>query len=268
MASRRLNQFFIKKQSHIPSDPDFQMARAHALKLFHPNAIYSFIPKNACSTLRLSVALQNEVIASPEDFNWIHSNNNTFSASLNDLIVADYTFVVLRCPYRRLASAYLDKIVERELDAWDLYNTLNRALDVKDMTFLAFARSLKSEKVRKRNIHWRNQCDFLVYESYDNYFALEEFKEAIKELKKNAKLKVTDARELTQHGSDSYTLLNSKNSLAKKKPLKFLNLKSKGYYPNYKDMFNAEIIDIVKKEYSDDIKLYKSKFSSKNLLFQ
>ena len=225
MASRQLNQSFTKKLTHLPSDSGFQLARAHALKLYHPNAIYSFIPKNACSTLRLSVALQNDVIASPKDFNWIHNNNNTFSASLNDLIVANYTFVVLRCPYRRLASAYLDKIVERELDAWDLHRFLNRSFEVKDLTFLDFARYLKKQEVRKRNIHWRNQSDFLVYESYDDYFALETFKDAVKQLKKKINLKVVDARQLTKHGSDSYTLLTSKKSFAKKKPLKFLNLK-------------------------------------------
>ena len=85
---------------------------------------------------------------------------------------------------------------------------------------------------------------------------------------KKIDLNVVDARQLTNHGSDSYTLLDSKKSFAKKKPLKFLNLKDKGYYPSYEVMFNPEIIDIVKKEYSDDIKLYKSKFGAKNLLFK
>jgi hypothetical protein len=92
-----------------------QFASRHALSIYGARAIYSFIPKNGCSTLRYTVARANGCIDGPSDINWIHSNNLSFSATLRELLTAQYTFVVLRCPYSRLASVFLDKIVDGNL---------------------------------------------------------------------------------------------------------------------------------------------------------
>ena len=89
------------------------MAASHALKIYKTGAIDTFIPKNACSTMRLSVAIANCCIADASGFEWIHNNNDTFRANLEDLIRATYTFVILRDPFVRLASCFLDKIVPR-----------------------------------------------------------------------------------------------------------------------------------------------------------
>jgi hypothetical protein len=61
-----------------------------------PAAIYSSIPKNACSTLRFSVALANGCVAEGADVNRIHENNETFKPTLAELVRANYAFVVLR----------------------------------------------------------------------------------------------------------------------------------------------------------------------------
>ena len=61
--------------------------------------------------MRLSLAFYNGCVDDTADFGWIHSNNATFRADLASLAGASYTFVILRCPYARLASGYLDKIV-------------------------------------------------------------------------------------------------------------------------------------------------------------
>jgi hypothetical protein len=49
---------------------------------------------------------------------WIHQNNNTFTPTLADAFAASYTFVILCCPFRRLASVFLDKLVAKEPTAW------------------------------------------------------------------------------------------------------------------------------------------------------
>src|SRR5918999_530628 len=102
-------------------------AQQYALKVYRANAIYSFIPKNACSTMRLSLALANGCIKSAAEFNWIHHNNPTFRATLQDLAIADYTFVILRCPYARLASCFLDKFVGKYPVAWQFYDVTGRS---------------------------------------------------------------------------------------------------------------------------------------------
>jgi hypothetical protein len=78
-----------------------QFASQHALSFYAADAVYSFIPKNACSTMRYTLALANGAISGPRHFNWIHTNNLTFRASLAELAKAKYTFVILRDPYRR-----------------------------------------------------------------------------------------------------------------------------------------------------------------------
>lgn len=94
-----------------------QLAQSHALCIYESDAIYSFIPKNACSTMRLSIARANGCIRKIKDFNWIHKNNSTFSASLSELAKARYSFVFLRDPFSRLVSVYFDKIVSRDPQA-------------------------------------------------------------------------------------------------------------------------------------------------------
>ncbi len=92
-----------------------QVAAAHALKIYKSGSIYTFIPKNACSTMRLSLAIANCCIADASSFEWIHENNETFRANLEDMVCAAYTFVILRDPFARLASYFLDKVVAQRL---------------------------------------------------------------------------------------------------------------------------------------------------------
>ena len=89
-------------------------AARHALAIYSRKAICTYIPKNACSSLRYSIALMNGLIEGPEDIDWNQSNNKTFCASLAEILTAEYTFVVVRCPFARLASAFLDKAINEK----------------------------------------------------------------------------------------------------------------------------------------------------------
>ncbi|NER52069.1 MAG: sulfotransferase family protein, partial [Symploca sp. SIO1A3] len=211
-------------QSLKHHNPQFNFAKRHALRLFKSNAIYSFIPKNACSTLRLSLAIDNGVIKNTDDFQWIHNNNDTFSAELADLATADYTFVVLRCPYRRLASVYLDKIVGWKFSARQLQKALKGAIDLNEVTFTDFVKELKKQEIRTCDIHWREQVDFLIYEEYDDYFCVEDFEKVVSQLKQKIDLKVIDARNLTKHGSDQYILIDENEDFSRTRSLDILYL--------------------------------------------
>jgi hypothetical protein len=239
----------------------------HALRIYSANAIYSFIPKNACSTLRVSLAIANGCIRDAKDFNWIHQNNDTFSADLASALTASYTFVVLRCPYARLASAYLDKIVGHYPDAWQLYELTLRKIEVSAMSFDFFVRQLHKKTIRKANIHWQPQVDFLLYEHYDDYFCLENFAEAAAVLENKINLPVVDARDLTKHGIGRFTLLGGQGEYARHTAFDIMRLKHAGHCPSPVSLYTEELVAIVKECYRADLELYTSLFGNKNLLF-
>ncbi|MFC3122272.1 sulfotransferase family 2 domain-containing protein [Agaribacter flavus] len=251
----------------LANNPRHKLANSHALNIYLADAIYSFIPKNACSTMRTSIALANGCIKDPSQFNWIHKNNFTFSANLSELLKAKYTFTILRCPYSRLASAYLDKIVNRDNVAWGYYELRGRKVDLEDVSFSSFVKSMAEPRIRAGNPHWRPQVDFLVYENYDDIFAMENFSQVASTLKNKINLEVVDARKLTNHGVDSLTLIGDKN-YSDTKPLEFLKMKAKGKYPTAKALYSPELVKVVNSAFKADLDLYKRMFGTDNLLFK
>lgn len=265
MNTRALN-YSAASYSNLLKNQQHQFAAGHALRIYQSNTIYSFIPKNACSTLRLSLALANGCIVDKDDFNWIHQNNGTFAADLASLATADYTFVILRCPYARLASAYLDKIVDKTTEAWMLYDALDRKLEPTDMTFRAFVKAITQAKLLHTNIHWRPQVDYLVYKDYDDYFCLENFSAAQTVIETKAKLEIVDARKLTKHGTDRFILL-SDNNYADCRPDEIGALKKLGQLPAPNALYDDEIAALIGKHFKKDITLYKTLFGTNNLMF-
>ena len=241
-------------------------AMKHSMMLYSKNALYSFIPKNACSTLRLSTAIENGCIDNIEKGHWIHANNGTFNATLGEAIKATYTFVILRCPYRRLASVYLDKFISKEPDAWQYRSTLGREVELDDLTFRDFVKSLQSPKIFNLNIHWRPQVDFLIYKKYSDYFCLENFDEIVTTLEREVNLKVVDARPLTKHETSRYKTISAK-SFADTPAFDIATMKRNGECPSHASLYDDDVIDIIKNRYKADIALYTNKFGKEGLLF-
>ncbi|WP_108258919.1 sulfotransferase family 2 domain-containing protein [Mangrovicoccus ximenensis] len=150
-------------------------AAEHALEFYAAQAVYSFIPKNACSTLRFALARANGAVSSPVEIDWIHHNNYAFRADQRSLQQAGFTFVVLRCPFRRLVSVFLDKIVNRYHNFWAAFPQEDGPVIPGDVTFRIFVDRLARSKL-SADIHWRPQVDFLVYEDYDLWMPLEQFR--------------------------------------------------------------------------------------------
>jgi hypothetical protein len=237
----------------------------HSMMLYQKNALYSFIPKNACSTLRLSTAIENGCIDGIEQGHWIHANNQTFNASLAEAVKIDYSFVVLRCPFRRIASVYLDKFVSKEPDAWQYRDALSRQVELDDLTFRDFVLSLKKPFIFNSNIHWRSQCDFLVYENYSDYFSLEEFPQAISTLKNKINFDVVDARELTGHGTHKYQTLDEQ-CYADIAAFDIAIMKRGGQCPSHSSLYDKELFALVSDLYSGDLELYHQRCNASNLL--
>jgi len=261
----RLLRYSGKSYDNLDKNGQHKFAQRHALNIYASASIYSFIPKNACSTMRTSLAIANGCIKDASDFNWIHQNNDTFSASLAELAKAQYTFTILRCPYARLLSVYLDKFLNRNPVAWKYVDLHKRSIEIEDITFEFFVKSTCRKHVRNSDIHWMPQTSFLVYEDYDDYFALEDFDTAVNVLKEKIGLDLVDARPLTNHGTSGFRKL-SRSKPFRLAPFELLGLKMRGSLPSLKSMYSDEMIECVQRAYRQDIALYKRKFGTANLL--
>ena len=258
MSSTRLlkNARLINKPT--AENDQYTFSSSYCLSIYPINAAYTFIPKNACSSLRFSVAVANGFLADLRDIEWIHWNNQTFIASQREVCLASYTFVILRCPFTRVASSFLDLIVEASFDFKD---SAGNKLSINFNDFLSI---IKSQQRTQRDQHWRNQSDFLHYEKYDDYFSLESFSKAIDKLN-SKEFKVFDTRSALKHNLSGFERVDGDFSKTKEVDLK--KMKQDGFAPNYESMFSNQEIELVKEIYKDDIELYKSHFGNKDLLF-
>lgn len=264
--NKRRFKYSAQSYQYLRHNAAHQFAAGHALRIYRSRSIYSFIPKNACTTLRVSLALANGCIAGSDDFNWIHANNDTFRAELADLATARYTFAILRCPYARLASVFLDKIVGKTDVAWHLHDLTKRRLEPEAMTFGKFVKAVTRAGRLRANIHWRPQSDFLVYEEYDDYFSLERFAAAQRVIEAKAGLEIVDARPLTKHGIDGLELVEGGNP-DRLPPTRIALMKQRGQCPSPASLYTDETIALVAKHFQRDIELYRELFGGQDLMF-
>lgn len=244
-------------------------AAEHALVAYPSGAVYSFIPKNACSTMRVSLAIANGCIAGPEDWPWIHPNNPTFRAELRELVTAPFTFVILRCPHARLASAFLDKIAGLRQEFWTLHRADRDRPDPDRLSFRDFVGLIEQPALFKLDIHWRPQVEFLVYDAYDLWVPLERFGAAIPEIEARAGLTIHDARPLTGHGTDDLVPVAATDpaGLADLPLTEIAALRREGKVPAHAALYDADLAARVAALYAADGRLYLKRFGPDDMLF-
>ena len=254
-----------QNRQNLMNNSAHQFASQYALSIYESDSVFTFIPKNACSTMRYTIGTANGAICGPQDFAWIHKNNTTFRAALSELAKAKYTFAILRDPYMRIGSCYLDKMVDQTEVAWK-YNTLtNFDINPPMLTFRQFIKNLALNL--RGDEHWRPQTDFLVYENYDDLFCIEAFPHAIATLREKIGLEILDARGLTKHGADQYELLDSIDNFSDVPAFKIAELKRSGKIPNVSQLYDRELIDDISRIYAGDIEFY-IKSTSRACLFE
>lgn len=264
----------------LTKNEPYQFASQHLFAIYPLKAVYTFIPKNGCSSLRYSIARSNGFLDSLDDVNWIHKNLDAFIASKYEAATADYAFVVLRDPFRRLASGYLNKIVDVghrtpfQFDAQSTKRTTSglsrwpekvfgkRKLTNTDLSFEEFVDKVAGQARHLRNHHWRNQTDFLLFEEYDDYFRLEEF-DVARESLLNRGFEVVDTRGALKHDSQRLTPLEGAHSNIPASQIK--RMKNDGVVPSIASLYSAATYEKVAATYEDDLSLYSSLFGKESL---
>jgi Sulfotransferase family len=260
-----------------------QFALDYAISVYARNTVFSFIPKNGCTTLRYSAALENQVIQGPNELGWIHANNKSFRPTHRELVTASYTFVILRCPFHRLVSCFLHKIVDRPALAHSLQTRvlenrlrlpgaigkrisgyLQRKVTANlasqdDLTFADFVSLLETPGALRQNIHWRPQSDFLVYSNYDDVFRLEDTDSLVATVQAKAGFTVHDTRKFTAHGNHNRDRI-PEGFFGRTGIHALRKLKAEMRVPAYELFFDADLYQRVSRLYHEDIELYAGNF--------
>jgi hypothetical protein len=243
-----------------------RFAAQHALVHYASGAVFTFIPKNACTSLRVSLAQANGVIADPAEWAWVHQNNQTFAATLPELARATGTAVILRCPLARLASTFLDKIVSRDREFWTLQRLARDAITPDTLTFRQFVDWIGRPGIFRADIHWRPQADFLVYERYDAVFGMAELSRFAAHFEKTTGQPFIDARPFSGHATSDYA--PSEAGCHADTPLIDLLLqKSQGRLPRAVDLYDGALRAQVGRLYAKDLELHAALIGRDGLLF-
>lgn len=239
-------------------------AHRHVFHIYRSNSLYSMIPKNACSTMRLSISMANGAVKDPSK--WFYGNNQTFKPSLSELMRADYSFVILRCPYARLASCFLDKFIGGWPVAAIFARTMNNGISVEDTTFKMFVNGLKDDTVLGANIHWRPQVEFLVFEEYDDYFCLERFAAAAAVIEEKSGIKIVDAREITKHGLGAVEFVEEGRDFSEVTVGELRELRKENLSPRPRNLFDDEVVTAANEIYESDFAIFGDLFPGVSLL--
>jgi len=261
--SARKNLSFCKTLGNpinIDKNNEHIFARHHSLIHLKSNSACTWIPKNACSSIRYSIALGNGAISRPEDIDWIHQNNTTLSATNNQLLSADYAFIILRNPFKRLLSFFLDKLCHGHDSTWD--KSTSHAQQVfplsQDDSFENFVELIWNKPMTiGLDHHTKPQCDFLVYEKYDDYFAFEKMSQATKSIHEKIGLEIVDSRQYNTIHTTKNLVESADFSPAS--PIKDIRaMISNGQKPSAQGMYSDQMIKRVATLYLGDLLLYRS----------
>ena len=184
--------------SNLKTNKDHDFAIKHTSIHYKSNTVCTWIPKNGCSNLRYSIAKENGTITSVEEIEWIHQNNDCFNASTKEALQADYTFVILRNPFKRLLSFFLDKLCHSQEDqSEESYKRAHKAFNFNsNLSYSDFIDHIwENTDSIYDDEHTRPQCDFLLYRNYDQYFALEAIKQANEQIHYKTGINVEDIRD-------------------------------------------------------------------------
>ena len=256
----------VNSRTDLCNDSRHQLALNFTLYNKSRNIMCTFIPKNGCTNLRYSFAMANGLIDSKEEFDWIHSNNTTMMASHEAIIAASLNFIILRCPFARLASYFIDKLISSTENIGDKSYDLALSLfstEGGELTFEKFVDSLwnKPDLIHK-DLHIKHQSDFLVMQDYDYWFDVTQFDNLRMLLKEECNFELLDTRKLTSHTSSG--LKKADNMYFGDVAIRDLaHLKrDQNSVPNFQRLYNKSSIEKIALLYLSDLLMYTNKIKN------
>ena len=128
---------------------------------------YTYIPKNACTSFKRTLGRAQGWLS--EDARSAHDMNvRWWLSGLARYSGTEERIVVLRDPFDRILSGYLNRFLMRDDEAahhamgTGLAEQLGPDSTTRDVTFADFVEYLSRTPNRSLNEHWRPQSDFLV----------------------------------------------------------------------------------------------------------
>ena len=244
--------------SNLQSNKEHEFAIKHTSVHYRSNTVCTWIPKNGCSNLRYSIAKENGAITHIDEIKWIHTNNDSFNATTREALQANYTFVILRNPFKRLMSFFLDKLCHPQKNESDKsYEHASKIFNFgENLSFSDFVDYIwENPDSISCDEHTRPQCDFLLYRTYDSYFALEKIKEANQIIQEKMGIQIADIRDknsiFTSKGCEYTSAISSKTKASEIKTYLDQNI-----VPMVDNMFTQDMIKKVATLYLHDIILY------------
>jgi hypothetical protein len=142
-------------------------------RLYYPKLkiAFNFIPKNACSSIKNTLRFYSEGYASLDN---VHNDSDYLKPFLLD---SDwFVFLVVRDPFDRVVSAYLDKIINPiEENALKLVVQIYEERGLiykkgKSVPFIYFLEWISTQPIDYLDAHWRPQSSLLRFSKYTDIF--------------------------------------------------------------------------------------------------
>lgn len=230
--------------------------------------IYCSIPKNACTLFKNLIV---EYSSSQKKYQKSQQNIHQFLAQnrpeptklINSLESANYfKFVVLRNPFARLVSAYLDKFAKHPIPESfaqqviiAVQTHLAKPINIQEsITFQQFIEYLARTSDRYLNDHWLPQSNFLGSINFDYIGQFEQLDLTIKLLEK--KFSIAINQKVSSHITE-YKNFDKQLEFYRMYPQQLRSLEG---MPAAWQMYNGQLKQLVAKRYSQDISLYLQQF--------
>lgn len=133
------------------------------------------------------------------------------------------------------------------------------------MSFRDFVHLISSNYAHMQNEHWLPQVSFLVFREYSRWYCVEQFDDAVSQIRSDTGFEIFDTRDISLHSASRLTSVDGDHQ--DESSLNILIMKKNGLSPSYHSLYDDEIVEIVKNLYRDDIELYAEKMGREGLLF-
>jgi hypothetical protein len=218
---------------------------------------YTFIPKNACTSMK-------QTLGAAEGW-WAEGSGSIHEVSRRRLVpgllrwsAADERIVIIRDPWDRLLSAYQhwflvrDDAMRRHAMEAGLADVLPDGASATDTTFAQFLQFLARTPDRRLNVHWRPQSSFLVGD-YTRWLRFECLAQDAAFLAERG----YPLRRAAGHGTSS--LRSDLGTGWGEKPARALRRtkRQRGVLPTRVNMYDEALESLVAERFAEDVEIFR-----------